>query len=479
MKTDPNVTFGNSVLVIEPGSEWFKLVQVSRGRGDVKCTKAVVRRSADVEPLMGPNFLKALGLGELAGELAVVCLPRQAVNVRLIDLPSGDHQEIADMVDLQIARQTPYSRDEIVFDYRLFRAEKEGYTRVMLVIAQTGLVRQKIRLLEDAGLSVGLVTTTTDGWVAALQAGKLAFAQQAAGAVAFLDVDITTSDLVVLNHGVPLFSRSVSVGANQLLAGDAPSRAKAIQEIGMALETFRNETPAVTIAVLALAGMAARKPALAQDLEAELKLEVVPVTGVDGMAYDLAGPQAGDVSLIGISCAASAPGELQINLMPDSVRLRKSVMTKARRLTIMGFLILAILGLLSLYVEGLVNRQEVYLQELGVMTKKTTAPAERLEAMRRKAGIVAERMTINMVPPRALVELFGLVPEGTAFTSIEIVEASQLVCRGTAESVADTVKLVNAMESSPLFQNVKSTRTVSGKDRTEFEIACELEKKRP
>ena len=84
-----------------------------------------------------------------------------------------------------------------------------------------------------------------------------------------------------------------------------------------------------------------------------------------------------------------------------------------------------------------------------------------------------------MVPAKVLVELYAVASDSTALTSLEIVDASTLVCRGTAETVADTVKLVNAMESSPLFKNVKNTRTVSGKDRTEFEISCELEKHQP
>ncbi|MEI8138511.1 MAG: pilus assembly protein PilM [bacterium] len=479
MKTDLKIPFGKTVLAVEPGSEWFKLVEISRNRDEVKVVRVIVRRAAEVESLAGPNLLKALGIGELAGEPVVICLPRQAVNVRLFDLPSGDPQEIADMVDLQIARQTPYSRDEIVFDYRVFRSDKDGYTRVMLVIAQTGIVRQKYRFIEDAGLSVSMVTTTTDGWLAALQDGKLAFSQRLAGAAAFLDVDMMSSDLVVLNQGVPLFSRSLSVGASQLLAGDEPSRDKAVQEISMALETFRNEVPSVSIVAVALAGTAGGNQSFVKLLTSVLGVEIIPVTGAGADAYDKTGPEAATVVLTGIIGAAAAPERLQINLTPESVRLRKSVMVKARQLTMMAMLIMAVVGLMSLFVVSRINRQQVCLNELNIMIRQTTADADRIDAMSRKVVLVSERMAISMTPARALVELLGLAPETMAFTSIQISEASQLVCRGSAETVADTVRLVNSMEVSLLFQNVKNTRTVSGKDRTEFEIACELEKKRP
>lgn len=478
MKSDLKFSLSGPLVAIEPGNEWFKLVEVTRNHGAVKVKRVVVRRAAEVEPLAGPNLLKALGLGELAGEPVLLCLPRQAVNVRLFDLPSGDPQEIADMVDLQIARQTPYSRDEIVFDYRVFRSEKEGYTRIMLVIAQTGVVRQRYRLLEDAGLSVSLVATTTDGWLAALQEGKLTYSPRAAGATAFLDVDMASSDLVVLNQGVPLFSRSLSVGTNQWLGGDERLRDKAVQEITMALETFRNEVPSIPVVALALTPLAGGNPAFVKMLESALGLEIVTavIPAADGQGV---GAEAGTVSLAGILGAASAPEMLQIDLTPESVRLRKSVMIKARQLTVMAILVIAVVCLLSLFVMSRINRQQVYLDQLNVMIGKTTTDADRIEAMRGKVVLVSERMAINMVPARALVELLGLAPDTMAFTSIQISEASQLICRGTAETVADTVRLVNSMEASALFQNVKSTRTVSGKDRTEFEIACDLERKRP
>jgi len=479
MKTDLKIPFGRTVLAVEPGTEWFKLVEITRNRDEIKVARVLVKRTTDVESLVGPNLLKALGMGELAGEPVVICLPRQAVNVRLFDLPSGDPQEIADMVDLQIARQTPYSRDEIVFDYRVFRSDKDGYTRVMLVIAQTGVVRQKYRFLEEAGLSVSLVSTSTDGWLAALQDGKLAFHQRAAGATAFLDIDATSSDLVVLNQGVPLFSRNLSVGASQLIAGDERLRDKAMQEISMALETFRNEVPSVSIVALALPGTAGENQALARQLEVALGLEIVPVTGAGADAYDKAGPDAVAVALTGIVGAAAAPERLQINLTPESVRLRKSVTVKARQLTTMAILVMAVVGLLSLFVMSRINRKQVYLDELKAMIGQTTVEADRVEAMRRKVVMVSDRVAISMIPARALVELLGLAPDTMAFTSIVISDASQLVCRGTAETVADTVKLVNAMEASVVFRNVKSTRTVSGKERTEFEIVCDLEIRRP
>lgn len=478
MKIDPQLSFGKTVVAVEPGTEWFKLVQVSRGKDGPLVDKTILKRMSEVESHAGPDFLKIVGAPELAGTTVIVCLPRQLVNVRLFDLPSGDQQEIADMVDLQIARQTPYSRDEIVFDYRLFRSDKEGYTRVMLMIAQIGVVRQKCAFLEASGLSVGMITVTTDGWLAAIEEGRIPLATGGSDVVALLDGDSAAGDFIVLNRGTPLFSRTITSPAE---AESEESIVKHyIAEVGRALETFRNETPAVQVKTLALAGSASRQGGLVNGLKSALVMDVSTVDGIEQLAREhLSVAENKSVSLVGVLGAASSPKNLQLNLMPESVQLRKSVMLRARQLTGMGVLVLAIVGLVSLLVMSRIQGQESYLKELQSMIRETTPTVDEVEGMRRKMVVVSDRIASKLVPAKALVELYNVAGDSIAFSSIEIVDASQLECKGTAETVADVVKLVNTMEASPRFKNVKNTRTSSGKERTEFEIACELEKKRP
>jgi hypothetical protein len=253
-----------------------------------------------------------------------------------------------------------------------------------------------------------------------------------------------------------------------------------VQEITRAFETFRNETPGVAVSLLVLSGGAAKLPALEAGLKSALGVDVAGVVGMEKLTDTLLiPPESKGTSLAGVLGAAADAKGLQLNLIPESVRMRKGVIAKALQLTLTGILLLAVFGMLSLVVLSRTSRQEAYLAELTRMIKGTAKTADETDAMRRKVAIVAERLGTKMIPAKVLVELYGVVGDGTAFTAIEISEGAKLVCRGNTETVADTVKLVNAMESSSLFQNVKSTRTVSGKDRTEFEVTCELEKKRP
>lgn len=478
MKSDAQTSLtGRNLVVVETGGDWFKLVHVTRGATGAQVRKMILRKAEEVESLFGKGLLDSLGIPEIKGMPAVLCLPRQAVNVRLFDLPSGDPAEISDMIDLQIARQTPYSREEIVFDYRLVDSDTQGYTRVFLVIAQAGLVRQKLRSLEDSGIQVGCVTVTTDGWLCALEAEGAGLGFGQAEAVVHLDVDASASDLMVSRKGIPLFSRSLPVGLRDLAENAGRAEETMLQEVARALETFRNEMPGSGVDRLMLSGPTGRLAGMAGRLQAGLAMTVVPAAGATPV-QGLSVPRIDEVSVSGILGAATRSAALQIDLMPDSMRLRKSVVVKARRLTLCAVLVMILLAQVSLWVGSRYGNKAAYLDQLQQMIAATKDSTEQVEAMRLKVMLVASRLEGRMIPVKALTELHGVADRAIRFTSIELTDKRQVICRGTADAVADVVRLVSAMEASPLFANVKSTRTAAGEAKTEFEIAGDLEEGR-
>ena len=167
-----------------------------------------------------------------------------------------------------------------------------------------------------------------------------------------------------------------------------------------------------------------------------------------------------------------------IDLTPDSVRWRKGLAVRARQLTACAALIAASIGLVSLWIESKAYRKEAYLGELTGLVASSHPAAEEIKSMKRKVTIVAGRLDTAMISADVLAELHGLVGETTTLSAVEINDGRTVTCRGTTETVSDIVKLVNAMEASPVFCNAKSTRTVTGKGLTEFEIVCELERRK-
>lgn len=478
MKTETQTSLiGRNMAVVEIGGDWFKLIHVVNGSGGATIRKVVLRKAEEADGLYGRDFLSAIGAPEVKGLPAIVCLPRQAVTVRLFDLPSGDLAEIADMIDLQIARQTPYSRDEIVFDYRLVDSDRQGYTRVMLVIAQAGMVRQRLRCVEDSGLSVERVTVTTDGWLSAIESEGAGVRMGYPEQIAYLDVDASNTDLLVAQRGLPLFSRSISVGLRDMAANREKAEEELLQEVVRAMETYRNENVSGNVERLVIIGPASRQAGLASRLQEGLGVTVTPAPDMTREALP-SDPRLGEVSIAGVVGAAVSSRGLQIDLMPESMRLRKAVAEKARLLTLSAILVMVILAQGSIWVGSRYSRRHAYLEELNKMVEKTGQPAEEIESKRRKVELVTSRLESRMLPARLLAELHGVTTEQITYTSIEITGREQLVCRGYADTMGDVLRLVSALEASPQLVNAKSTRTTAGKEKTEFEVVAGIEEKR-
>lgn len=478
MKTETQTSLiGRDVVVVEIGGDWFKLIHVVNGSHGAVIKKVVLRKADEVETLYGPDFLKSMGVPDLKGLPVIVCLPRQAVNVRLFDLPSGDLSEISDMIDLQIARQTPYSREEIVFDYRLVDSDKQGYTRVFLVIAQTGTVRQRLRCIEDSGLSVERVTVTTDGWLSAVEGEGSGMSLGYPEQIVYLDVDSSYTDLLVAQRGLPLFSRSVPIGLKELSVNGEKAESDLLQEVVRALETYRNENVGGSVERLVLLGPAGKIARLGSRLQEGLTMTVTPLAGVAKVDMMPDDSHLNEMSVSGLLGAAMAHSGLQINLMPESMRLRKAVALKASRLTLSAVLVMLILALLSMWIGSRYSRRDAYLVALNQIISETETLAGEVESKQKKLGLVAARLEHRMLLARCLTELHQVASDQVSFTSIEIGRNKQMVCRGVAETVGDILKLVDALEKAPLFMNVKSTRTSTGKEKTEFEVVADIEGK--
>jgi Tfp pilus assembly PilM family ATPase len=101
----------------------------------------------------------AAALRELGCRVPSVALvvPTPIVISKNIEVPSTDSRELREIVNLQAARHTPFSREEIIIDYIPTGTYKQNYTKILLLIVTSAAVKKQIALLERAGIRVGKV----------------------------------------------------------------------------------------------------------------------------------------------------------------------------------------------------------------------------------------------------------------------------------------------------------------------------------
>lgn len=472
MKTDERGEAYGTRVAVEVAGGWLKLAEVSVSRRGVRVERVLVEKSGDEEPTADSvrQFVRQAGV---EGQPVVACVPRQAVTVRFIDLPSTSPREVADMIELQIGRQTPYSTEEIVYGYRILSTGREGYTRVMLVIAQRSAIRQRFHLLEEAGLRVHRMSVSSEGLVGWF---RRAGAGADAAATLIVDVDAAYSEILVIAGGDVQYSRSILGGAAQVEA-DAE---RLVQEVERALAAWRGEEHAEVPARILLAGAGAQVPGLAAAIEAACRLPVEAAVYreafVSGATLEaLSAPAARGVSATAVLGAASGADGLQIDLTPEAVRERERLEDTARLLTRLGMRLMAILMLVAILVLVKLHQKREYLDGLQARTRETLQPVAEIERMQQQTALVKERLDRRNAPLNVLAEVQRLTPDSVYLTLVQT-ESDRVVTRGVAEGQSEVFAFVSALESSPLFVDAQSTRTARTRTGTEFEIACMIER---
>ena len=212
-----NRGFKNPVVVVEIGNDWLKILEYNPAqRGGLVMRASLVKLVQIKEPVT-IALAKAFKNLKLSKQDVIVCIPRHLVTIRILEFPSTDPKEINDMVTLQVGKQTPYSREEIIFSYRPIYVEREGYTKVMLVIARKNIVNARVESLQKAGIEVGKVAVSSEGAYHWFNVSYSSEVTVSSDGIILLEIDSNYSDFIVIHKGQFSYTRNILIGANHLL----------------------------------------------------------------------------------------------------------------------------------------------------------------------------------------------------------------------------------------------------------------------
>jgi Tfp pilus assembly PilM family ATPase len=463
-------------VFIEIGNDWIKMIQVETGKAGVTITRAHLA-PLDEEVNIADNIAAALKSRKFSSSTVLACLPRQAVNVRLLELPSTDSAEIADMVDLQIGRQTPYSRDEILSDYKELGRTRQGtYTRIMLAIVQRSIVRERFYELESAGLDVKQMGVSSEGllnWFLHHTRDK-----NHDKAMAVVDVDSFYTQVLVVHHEKVVFTKSILVGAKQLQETRDESLERLSQEVQSALQSCREEHRDGEIASVTVSGAGVHVEGLTEALGNAISL---PCESADCLADvrlskgvgDLADSRYATASLTSLIGMAMNPRALEFNLVPDVVRMRKTLLQSAKATSAMASLIMAVMVSASLYAVLSCAYRGHKIKELRKqvsMTQPDVVKVERMIEVIREAG---ERQNSRLSPVNLFPAIHNCVPKDVYFETVDVdAEAKKIALAGTAPVRKDIRELIRLLNDSPLFANVAEDGrvTMDQEERLKFRV---------
>lgn len=474
-------SFKKPVVIIEIGNDWLKMIQAEPSRGGASISRIHLEKVGAGS--VSQSISKALKKLKFAAGPVIACLPRHMVNIRILELPSTESDEIEDMVDLQVGKQTPYSKEEIVSDYRIIGSERAGYTKVMLAIVQRSVARERFHILEEAGVEVERMSVSSEGilnWYAHAVSSD-------GGAGVLLDIDSFYSDLMVVANGRPVFTRSILVGADQLLADYEKSKEKFAREVKRSLEICQGETPGLIAGKLFITGAGPNIKGLSEYLGGQLEIVCDTADCLSSVKKlprkpDVRSPAFHPVSLTPLIGIALAPQNMEFNLTPDSVKLRKGLVEKAKSLTTLGMLVMTVLISVSTWTTLKFYFKRDRLNELRENIRKTEPTAKKLEEMRAIIKAVEGRRDPRFSAVNLLADILPRVPEDIRFSLMDFnIDDKAVRLGGLSGSRPDVSTLVKNLEKSALFKDVKvegALKRDRKSDKYSFLVVCTLEKEK-
>jgi type IV pilus assembly protein PilM len=444
-----------SVIGLDVGTAAVRAAEVRFGRG----TPALVRFGQVALPpgaVVAGEVVDAAAVAAalrrlwkeagFSGKRVVTGVAGQRVVARTTDLPVMSEDELRSSLPFQVQELIPIPIEDAVIDHQVLErtvdAEGVERLRVLVVAAHRDMLRSLTAALDGAGLSAERVDLIAFALIRALHErdfGELDADGNGAAAEAIVDIGGGVTNVIVHEHGVPQFIRSLSTGGMELTeaistdldvdfetaealkrGGDAGAQSQhaqevlrvalvpVLEEIRTSLEFWQSQSLDGELRRVIIVGGTTRMPALHDRLA---RLIGAPL--VDGSAFSRVDPSGAGLSAealatasavgsiavgLALSGEALATGDRRISLVPAEIAVQRR---ERRQVLLTGAGVLGFAALLlGLYaVRGRevsdAKRDAEVAEARTVELEAQLAELRDVEAL--EADIAAQRDTVSAV----------------------------------------------------------------------------------
>jgi len=135
------------------------------------------------------------------------------VITRYVIIPKMDQSDIARALEFELEKYLPYKRDAVNSEFHVLSTLPNNKNLVLLVAAERGFINERMSLVREAGL---VPSSVNIDFLALSEIFKTVL-PDVKRTVALLDVGYRLSKLVILEKGVPYFSRDLETGEYNII----------------------------------------------------------------------------------------------------------------------------------------------------------------------------------------------------------------------------------------------------------------------
>lgn len=212
-----------TTVALDIGSGLIKLVAISHASGEPVLTKvacASVVNDAIVEgEVMDPGIVADVirGLFASAGiksKRVVTAVGGRDVIIKKIAMDRMKEPDAREVIRWEAEQHVPFDMDNVELDFQILDPEGDGLQMsVLLVAAKRELVDHKMALLADIGLEPSIIDVDA---FALHNAFELNYPEAMRGVVGLVNVGHETTNINLLDDGVPVLTRDIALGARRI-----------------------------------------------------------------------------------------------------------------------------------------------------------------------------------------------------------------------------------------------------------------------
>ncbi len=234
-----------STVALDVGSGLIKLVEMDHSKGDPVLSRVAITpvlADAIVEgEIMDPGVVSDAirGLLRTAGiktKKVVVAVGGRDVIIKKIQVDRMKESDAMEVVRWEAQQHVPFDIEGVELDFQILDPNGEGLQMdVLLVAAKRDLVEDKMGLLAQAGLEAGTIDVDS---FALHNAFELNYPQAMDGVVALLNVGHEVTNVNILDRGIPLLNRDLSVGTRMFREDLQRERGLSVEDADQLLQGY-------------------------------------------------------------------------------------------------------------------------------------------------------------------------------------------------------------------------------------------------
>ena len=207
---------------LDIGSGLIKVVVIDHSKGEPELTRVAITpllADAIVEgEIMDPGIVSEAITSTLASagvksKSIVTAVGGRDVIIKKIQIERVKEAQARELMRWEAEQHVPFDMESVELDFQILDPFDEGLEmNVLLVAAKRELVETKIRLLTDAGLHPSMVDVDA---FALHNAFELNYPDAMTGVVGLVNIGHEVTNINILDEGVPLLTRDITVGTRK------------------------------------------------------------------------------------------------------------------------------------------------------------------------------------------------------------------------------------------------------------------------